>query len=53
MGMILSILWLIAFIYGVITVLGSGLPPIKKLLWIVLFLLLGPIGVILWFLLGR
>lgn len=50
---ILYILWVIAFLWGVYTVVTSSLPGLKKVLWIVLFLVLGPIGVLLWYLLGR
>ena len=47
-----SILVLIADIYAIISIVQSGVEPLKKALWIVLILVLPVVGFIIWFLLG-
>jgi hypothetical protein len=47
-----GLLVLIADLYAIVSVVGSGATPGKKVLWILLILLLPVFGFILWLLLG-
>lgn len=49
---LLGLLILIADIYAIIKVLGSGASTGAKLLWVILILVLPVIGFILWLLMG-
>jgi len=50
---ILGLIILILDIWTIVTILGSNDPPVRKVVWIVVVLILPVIGLILWFLLGR
>jgi len=50
---ILGLIILILDIWAIVTILGSNDPPVRKVVWIVVVLILPVIGLILWFLLGR
>ena len=52
MEMIIGLVILVAVIWAIIQVVGSNADGGKKALWIIILLLLGPIGLILWFFLG-
>lgn len=49
---ILGLLVLIADIYAIIQVLGSGVSTGKKVLWSLLILVLPVVGLIIWFFAG-
>ena len=51
-GGLLGLLILVADIWAIITILGSGASTGNKLLWIVIIALLPVIGLILWWFLG-
>jgi len=44
---------LVLDIIAIISVIQSGLEPLKKVIWILLIIFLPVLGMILWFLLGR
>jgi hypothetical protein len=50
---ILGLIILILDIWAIVTILASNDPPVRKVVWIVVVLILPVIGLILWFLLGR
>ncbi len=45
-------LWLVAWVVCVLNIVGSDSPVAVKVLWILACLFLGPIGLLLWFLVG-
>lgn len=47
-----GIIILVLDIFAIFQVLQSGLPPVNKLIWILLILVLPVLGLILWLLLG-
>ncbi|NSX55911.1 PLDc N-terminal domain-containing protein [Parasulfitobacter algicola] len=49
---IIGLLILIANIYAIIKIIGSGASTGAKVLWIVLILVLPIVGLIIWFLAG-
>lgn len=49
---ILGILVLIADVWAILSIAQSSAPPVHKVLWIVLVLLLPVVGLIIWYLLG-
>ena len=49
---LIGLLILIAVIYAVVKILGSGASTSAKLLWVLLVLILPVIGFILWLLMG-
>jgi len=44
---------LVLDIIAIISVIQSGLEPLRKVIWILLIIFLPVLGMILWFLLGR
>lgn len=50
---LIGLIILILVIIAIVEILQSGRPVGEKLLWILLILLLGPIGLVLYFLIGR
>ncbi len=52
MELIIGLVILVAVIWAIIQVAGSSADGGKKALWIIILLLLGPIGVILWYFMG-
>lgn len=50
---LLGVIHLIVFIWAIVDILRSGKPPMEKLLWILVVLLLPVIGLILYILIGR
>lgn len=51
-GGLLGLLILVADIWAIISILGSGASTGNKLLWIVIIVLLPVIGLILWWFMG-
>ena len=49
---IIGLLILIADIWAILNVIGSGATTGKKVLWIVIILILPVVGLIIWFLAG-
>jgi succinate dehydrogenase/fumarate reductase cytochrome b subunit len=49
---VLGILILIADVWAILSIAQSSAPPVHKVLWIVLVLLLPVVGLIVWYLLG-
>ena len=47
-----GIIILVLDIFAIFQVLQSGLPPVNKLIWILLILVFPVLGLILWLLLG-
>ncbi|MFI4859613.1 MAG: PLDc N-terminal domain-containing protein [Phycisphaerales bacterium JB063] len=50
---IFSLLILVLDIIAIVSIVGSGLDPVMKLVWILVVLFLPVIGMILWFLIGN
>lgn len=51
-GGILGLLIIVFDIYAMLQVLGSGIDPIKKLLWILLIWVLPVLGLLVWYVAG-
>ena len=49
---LLGVIHLIAWLYAVIRLLGSGAGAGEKILWIIIVLILPLLGLLLWFVLG-
>ena len=47
-----GLLWLLAWVVCIFNIVGSRSTAATKVLWIVACLLLGPIGLLLWFVVG-
>lgn len=52
-GSVLGLIILILDVWAIFTILSGGDPPVAKLLWILLILLLPLIGLIIWLIAGR
>jgi hypothetical protein len=50
---IVGLVILVIDIWAIIKIVQSGATPLAKAIWVVVVLCLGPIGVVLWLLLGR
>ena len=50
---LIGLIVLVLDIWAIISVIGSGLDPVMKLVWVILILALPIIGMVLWFVLGQ